>query len=257
MKRNIDLLILAAGRGSRMKKLTHNIPKFFLNINGRTILERQLSVYKNFNIDEMFIVTGYMNKAFENIKIKKFFNKYWDKTNMVFSIYCAKEILKKKNDLIIIYSDIIFHENVLFKIINSKFENVIIQDEQWKKLWSHRFEAPLLDAETLKLNKKNNSVLEIGKEPRSFLDIEGQYIGITKIGKTFKKGILKIFSSYIGSGRIFFNNKTIESCYMTDLLQYMINNNFKLNYETIKGGWYEFDTEKDYQIYSEDYLLQE
>ncbi|HIA09688.1 MAG TPA: CTP--phosphocholine cytidylyltransferase, partial [Candidatus Nitrosopelagicus sp.] len=36
-------IILAAGEGSRMGKLTQNIPKPLLDINGKSIIERQLS----------------------------------------------------------------------------------------------------------------------------------------------------------------------------------------------------------------------
>ena len=45
-----DVLILAAGRGERMESVTKNIPKILINIDGKTILDHQMLVYKLFNI---------------------------------------------------------------------------------------------------------------------------------------------------------------------------------------------------------------
>jgi len=52
-------IILAAGRGSRMKKLTSNQPKCLTNLNGKPILDWQLEAFKKSGITEVAIVTGY------------------------------------------------------------------------------------------------------------------------------------------------------------------------------------------------------
>ena len=42
----MELLILAAGRGSRLGKLTDEIPKGLLKINGNSIIQRQIDIIK-------------------------------------------------------------------------------------------------------------------------------------------------------------------------------------------------------------------
>ena len=74
---------------------------------------------------------------------------------------------------------------------------------------------------------------------------------MTKLGKKGKIEVLKTLENYIGLNKPFMNNKIIEVCYMTDLLQYLIDKGFVLNYETIEGGWYEFDTLNDYNIFND------
>lgn len=252
MKRN-DLLILAAGRGSRMGSATKNIPKICLKVNGKTILENQLEIYKKFNLREISIVTGYLNHKLEFIDFTKIYNPYWYKTNMLFSLYCARDLLRKNGSLIVVYSDIIFNENVFKKIYLSNFDTAIIQDANWKNLWEKRFVNIFEDAESLILDNDLQQVLEIGKKTGTIRNIQGQYIGITKIGPIMKKKILQIFKKFINSNLSFVSNKKIENCYMTDLLQYMIEKKEKINFETIHGGWFEFDTMQDLKTFKQNY----
>ena len=39
-------VILAAGQGTRLKKYTENIPKGMLSFMGKTIIERQIEMYR-------------------------------------------------------------------------------------------------------------------------------------------------------------------------------------------------------------------
>src|SRR5262245_3821925 len=52
-------VILAAGKGSRMKELTHDVPKPMLNVHGRPILEHIVDGLLQAGIREIFIVTGH------------------------------------------------------------------------------------------------------------------------------------------------------------------------------------------------------
>ena len=94
---------------------------------------------------------------------------------MVYSLLCAKQWIDQQ--VIVSYSDIVYPSEFVEKLINSKMKNVIIVDKNWKKLWKLRFKQPLVDAETLKLNR-DNSLKEIGKKTNNYADIEGQYIGL-------------------------------------------------------------------------------
>ena len=46
-------IILAAGRGSRMKKLTEDKPKCLIKLNGESLLDSQLRVLSNAGIEEI------------------------------------------------------------------------------------------------------------------------------------------------------------------------------------------------------------
>ena len=97
-------IILAAGRGSRMKKLTEDKPKCLIKLNGETLLDSQLRVLSNAGIEEIAIVTGYKRELLTNRGTLEFHNARWAKTNMVSSLTCAKEWLEKE-PCIVSYSD--------------------------------------------------------------------------------------------------------------------------------------------------------
>ena len=56
------VLIVAAGLGSRLKSHTENSPKCMLDFGGKTLLERQLSAYRDCGIDNISVVRGYKKK---------------------------------------------------------------------------------------------------------------------------------------------------------------------------------------------------
>ncbi|GAG21869.1 unnamed protein product, partial [marine sediment metagenome] len=64
-------IILAAGRGSRLKPLTDTIPKPLLEVNGKTILERAIDTLLEVGITDILVVVGHLAE-----KIKVVVDKY-------------------------------------------------------------------------------------------------------------------------------------------------------------------------------------
>ena len=60
-------IILAAGRGSRLNKLTSNKPKCLNLVAGKPMLEWQIAALKAGGLEEIIIVTGYKSNM-----LKKF-----------------------------------------------------------------------------------------------------------------------------------------------------------------------------------------
>ena len=57
----MNAIILAAGRGSRLKNLTDTMPKCLIEINDKSLLSRQLDIYNSINlISKIAIVRGYL-----------------------------------------------------------------------------------------------------------------------------------------------------------------------------------------------------
>lgn len=59
-------VILAAGKGTRMRELTNELPKPMLQVQGRPILEHIVSGILAAGIRDLFIVTGWRAEAIEN-----------------------------------------------------------------------------------------------------------------------------------------------------------------------------------------------
>ena len=65
-------IILAAGRGSRMKSLTDEQPKCLIELRGKTLLEWQLGALREAGIAEIGIVTGYKRELLSNRGLVEF-----------------------------------------------------------------------------------------------------------------------------------------------------------------------------------------
>ena len=55
----MDALILAGGKGERLRPLTDDVPKPMIKINGKTILEYQINQLKTINIDNIILCVGH------------------------------------------------------------------------------------------------------------------------------------------------------------------------------------------------------
>ena len=250
----MKVIILAAGRGTRLSPLTDDKPKCLIKLFGKSLLQWQIEKFRKFGIKDISIVTGYKKELISIDGIKIYYNKNFEKTNMIETLFCAK---KEINETVIVsYGDIIFEDSVVQKLIESNEDFSIIVDKEWKKYWDIRFDNPLDDAESLILDSENN-IKNIGQKTTTLDEIQGQYIGLmmfkgnsTKIIKEFyekMKEISKMDKNPLNS------NLSFELSYMTDFLQGLVNEKYKLKAILIKNGWLELDSIHDYEIYNKLY----
>ena len=120
-------LILNSGLGSRMGVLTSEHPKCMTEISHNdTILSRQLKLIAQAGITEVVMTTGYYDSILEeyceNLDLPLHYtfvkNPVYDKTNYIYSIYCAREYLD--DDIILMHGDLVFENTVFDDVFNSK-----------------------------------------------------------------------------------------------------------------------------------------
>ena len=63
-------ILLAAGSGMRLGDLTRETPKPLIDINGKTLLERQIIALQKNDINDIVVVTGPNNNKFNLKNIK-------------------------------------------------------------------------------------------------------------------------------------------------------------------------------------------
>lgn len=248
------MIILAAGEGKRLRPLTEDIPKCMVKIFGKSLLEHQLDVFEKVGIRDITIVTGYKSNSIKIPNVKYYKNENYNSTNMVETLFCAKNELS--GSIIVSYGDIIFERSVLEKLITTDEDFAVVIDKDWRKYWSVRFENPLMDLESLKLDE-NNYIKEIGQKVSNFNEIQGQYIGLMKFQSNATEFIKKFYQHAKDESERSVNilnpKLPFEKSFMTDFLQGLINVGCKLKSVQISNGWLEIDTLNDYNIYNSMY----
>lgn len=240
----MKVIIIAAGSGKRLGKNTENVPKYLLEVNGKTILERQLTAFGKFNINEIIIITGPYKEKFSGKEFTFVEDVNYQKHDILGSLMEAREHIK--GDVLVVYSDIIFDDSILRQIIESSTDIGIAIDLDWKKAYEFRTDHPKTEAENVLLDK-NHNLLEIRKNIQFYEDkIVGEFLGILKLSKRgsyiFVKRFEKLEKSHRGT---FHTAPSLEKAYLTDMIQELIDSKIKVTPIIVSGTWCEIDTMQD------------
>ncbi len=89
-------VLFASGFGSRMLPITINTPKPLVRVKGRRIIESLLDALAAIDVEEIYIVVGYLADEFELLRkdypnITLIRNDLYDTTNNISSAVCASE----------------------------------------------------------------------------------------------------------------------------------------------------------------------
>jgi choline kinase len=228
----LKAVLLAAGRSTRLYPLTLDKPKSLLEVGGKTLLEYQLDALANCGIQELVIVTGYLDHLIET-KIKSVQNRYafafefiynerFAETNNMYSLWTARESLTG-GDFLCLHADVLFHPEILRAAANAEGNITLVADREI-----------LEETMKLKLNDESeNQVASVGKHI-SMKEASGTFLGIAK------------FSA--GGGRLLFDEldrlvKAGETnAYFTAAVEILIKKNCKVTACFTDGlSWIEID----------------
>lgn len=235
-------VILAAGQGTRLRPLTDDKPKPLVELCGISLLERIVDTLQSADIEDILVVTGYEAETIEALGYDTVRNERYDETEMVYSLMCAEEWFEDDEDLVISYGDIVYDESIVKALSASEAALSVVVDLEWRELWDERFEDPLADAETLRLEDEN--IVEIGTDPDGFDEIEGQYIGLVKVGAGHVNRFSAAYKELIAA-----ENAKNTGIHMTPFIQHLVEEGWDVQAVSIHGNWLEVDSVDDLQTY--------
>ena len=236
----MQLIVLSAGRGSRLPAKFRNKPKCLVELNYKPLILHNLNFFNNFK--EKIIVSGFKQKYLSKIIKKNNFvnviNKKYSSTNMVYSLFLTKNLIKE--DLVIVYGDVIFDYRIHDQLKIKK--NILPVNTNWLNNWKNRMPLKNIFKDAENLIIKNNKIIEIGTKINKKKMPKYQFMGIIKLKKSTFKKCHKFF--------IKLNNKKID---MTSFLDLCIKNKIMtLTVEKYKSYWYEIDTISDHKFAEKD-----
>lgn len=235
-------ILLAAGRGSRMRQLTDARPKCLVELLGRPLLDWQLEAMHLAGIRDIAIVTGYRREDLAHQGLVEFHNPRWAQTNMVSSLACAEDWLLS-GPCLVSYTDIFYQPQALHSLMDSPAALAVSYDPAWRQLWERRFTDPLSDAETFRIDAAGN-LLDIGQRPERIEAVQGQYMGLLRFTPEAWREVLRIRSDL--------DDKQRDLMHMTATLQRILAaGRLKISTLAYHGLWGEIDSQHDLQAADE------
>ena len=229
-------IILAAGRGSRLADMTEEKPKCMVELNNRPLIAWQSDALRDGGVSDLCVVTGYRSEMIEALGHRTICNADWSSTNMVASLLCAEDQITEPT--IASYSDIVYSSEVVRRMIDADGDVVVAYDTDWLRLWNARFDDPLSDAESLKIDD-DGKIIEIGQKANDVSEIQGQYLGLLRFSPRAIAWIREIVDAEEGLR---------EKLDMTSLLQLLISGGYAVQGLAIRGNWCEIDDQDDLRV---------
>ena len=238
----MQALILAAGMGKRLKRLTLDDTKCMIKVNGVRLIERALSQLAQFHLSRTILVIGYKGErlrefvgdSWDGMKIDYVVNPIYDKTNNIYSLALAADEMSK-DDTILLESDLIFEDAILEKAIKDPHPNVACVDafQSW------------MDGTCVTIDEHNLIKRFVPKKDFVYEDIPSYYktVNIYKFSKDFAKNeyvpFLRAYAQALG-----LNEYYEQVLRVVTLLDKPLMYALPLNGEK----WYEIDDIQDLDI---------
>lgn len=175
----MKMIVLAAGKGSRLRPLTENRPKPLVElVDGKSILERQVDFMSDIDeIDEMVIVAGYRAEMIEE-KIDEMgysdfvelvYNPFYDESDNFHSFWLG--LMNVEGDFAVTNGDNLFNRSLLEDVFSGEEEEGIYLTIDRKNEYT---------SDDMKVSMNNGRVTEVSKEIPAD-DISAESIGLGKV----------------------------------------------------------------------------
>ncbi len=242
------VIIPAAG-----KSLDFDCPKSMIKVKGKTILQRQVDVLSNLGLRDITVIRGYKKESFDVDGVKHIDNDEFEDYFILHSLFKAVEQMLQ--GFIYINSDIIFNEQIIRNLIETKGDIVLVLDNSYT--FHKHDEDKKLDLvltknkpkdEIKRINQKNNEILRIGKNiNKDMADFE--FIGIAYFSEYGVDIIKKVYedlkSNHNGP---FHEAASLKMASFTDFIQEIIDRGFRVEISEVHKGWIEIHDKKDVEV---------
>ena len=240
------VILIAAGRGSRLMPTTADAPKCYAEVQGKSLLDWALDALRANNMSRICFIGGYqidlVRRDYPQFDFRH--NADWQNNNILASLLHAEDLMDEP--FLCAYSDILFTPKVIEQLLASQADIALGVDTEWLQRYENRLQHPSDDAE--KVIVQNGVVTRIHRNIEE-KDAFGEYIGVAKFSAS---GAAQLREHYHRcrlefAGTPWREAKIFEKAYLIQLLQDMLECGVTMENVDTPGGYIEIDTQEDFE----------
>lgn len=242
----MQVILIAAGRGSRLMPTTADAPKCYAEVQGKSLLDWAVDAFAANGLDRICFIGGYqidlVRRDYPQFEFRH--NADWPNNNILASLLHAEDLMNEP--FLCAYSDILFTPRVIGALAAASADIALGVDTEWLCRYEHRSQHPADDAE--KVTVADGRVTRVHRDIAE-ADAYGEYIGVAKFSAAGAGQLREHFHRRRRefAGRPWREAKVFEKAFLIHLLQDMIESGVQMSHVDTPGGYIEVDTQEDFE----------
>jgi phosphoenolpyruvate phosphomutase len=257
----VKVIIPAAGRDFLSEK--YQRPRALIDINGKSILQRQIETLRRVGLNNLAVIKGYKGELFNIENIHYYNNPNYEKEYVLSSLFRAREFMD--SPFIFTYGDILFNEAIIRNLLEIERgdnpEDIVLVVDNSFQYHKHKLDKRL-DLVKIK-NKNQDSVRKIVDAPEEEISFIGkkidedaadyEFAGIAYFSEAGTKILKDVYDDSLKqySEKRFHEAENIWKADFTDLIQEIIDRGYKVRALKTYKGWMEVHNEDDLNLVKE------
>ena len=171
-------IILAAGLGSRLGSLGREIPKGFINVGGKALIETSIELLRANEIKNIIIGCGHLQGAYEELKhrfnVTLYTNSDFQTTGSLATLVRAERHISES--FLLLESDLLYEDLALSSLLAHTSEDVILASGK-----THSGDEVYMSWD------QQETLIDISKDQSKIPHYNGELVGLSKLSlRTFR-----------------------------------------------------------------------
>jgi choline kinase len=190
----VRAIILAAGRGGRLRGIVGDRPKCLARVGDCTLIERQIRVLRQLGLGPITVVAGFRTSEVRRVcgpDVHIVCNARHAATNSLYSLWLARHLLT--DGFVVLNCDVLFHPRLLADLLSAAHDDAL--------LVCARGANGQYSGEEMKVHVRRGLVHAIDKTLED-ADSDGENIGIAKFGRAGAAVLVNEIDRIVTSGEV-------------------------------------------------------
>jgi len=168
-------VILAAGMGTRLRDAHADMPKGFLELGGRPIIEHSISCLEQAGITDIIIVTGHLAEYYQQLAerydglVRLAHNPEFAESGSMYSLFCASDLID--DGFLLLESDLIYESRALDVLLNTDSADAVL------------LSGPTNAGDEVYVEAPDGLLVNMSKDRNKLGSVAGELVGISKISR--------------------------------------------------------------------------